>query len=207
MSVRTGPSASSLGTVRPMKGEATRARILEAARAEFAQHGIAGARVDRIAESAPANKAQLYAYFGNKEALFDTVFVQALEAIVDAVPIDATDLPGYAVRLYDDYVAHPEMVRLAAWHRLERRPTGPLTAQPPPRYQEKLDAVAAAQEAGHVDGSWAPADVFDMVIAISAAWSPASVTYAASAADAEAEHEGRRRVIRELVARAFAPQD
>ncbi|WP_250007866.1 TetR family transcriptional regulator [Actinoplanes sp. M2I2] len=186
-------------------GEATRARILEAARAEFAQHGIAGARVDRIAEQSRANKAQLYAYFGSKNALFDAVFSTALHAIVDAVPIDGTDLPGYAVRLYDEYLEHPELIRLAAWSRLERRPTGPLTAEPPPRAEEKLGNIAAAQAAGHIDKDLDPFDVFVTVIALSMAWSPASTTFTASSSDAESDHERRRHVLRTLVARAYAP--
>ena len=54
----------------------TRARILEAATAEFARYGLGGARVERIAERADANKRMLYYYFGSKEALF----LAALEA-------------------------------------------------------------------------------------------------------------------------------
>jgi AcrR family transcriptional regulator len=52
------------------KGSA-RARLLDAAFEEFAQHGLAGARVDRIAEAAQANKGLIYVYYGNKEQLFD----------------------------------------------------------------------------------------------------------------------------------------
>ena len=186
-------------------GEATRLRILDAALAEFAQYGIAGARVDRIAENARANKAQLYAYYGSKDALFDTVFAGALHQIVDNVPVDGTDLPGYAVRLYDEYLEHPELVRLATWSRLERRPTGPLTAEPTPRQAEKFADIAAAQAAGHIDQSFEPPDVLTTVIALSMAWSPASTTYAASLSEAEAEHDRRRELLRTLVARAYAP--
>src|SRR5712691_1278983 len=49
-------------------------RILAAATEEFTKHGIAGARVDRIAAAANSNKAMLYAYFGNKEQLFEAAF-------------------------------------------------------------------------------------------------------------------------------------
>ncbi|HEV3011213.1 MAG TPA: helix-turn-helix domain-containing protein, partial [Burkholderiales bacterium] len=45
----------------------TRARILEAATGEFARYGLGGARVDRIAARAKANKRMLYYYFGDKE--------------------------------------------------------------------------------------------------------------------------------------------
>jgi AcrR family transcriptional regulator len=53
--------------------EHSRARILAAARTEFAQHGFDGARVDRIAALAGLNKRMLYHYFGNKDDLFCAV--------------------------------------------------------------------------------------------------------------------------------------
>ena len=49
--------ATATETTKRRDAEATKARILEAATAEFAAHGIAGARVDRIAASAGANKS------------------------------------------------------------------------------------------------------------------------------------------------------
>src|SRR5437762_3058399 len=55
------------------RGAATYQRILDVATREFAQHGIAGARVERIVAAARTNKAQLYAYFGNKEKLFNAM--------------------------------------------------------------------------------------------------------------------------------------
>jgi AcrR family transcriptional regulator len=186
-------------------GEATRRRILDAARDEFAQHGLAGARVDRIADQAKANKAQLYAYFGNKESLFEIVFAESLEGIVEAVPVDGTDLAQYAVRLYDEYLRHPQLIRLAAWSRLERKSEGALTEKPTPRQAEKLQAIAAAQDAGYIDDALEPFDVLVTVIAISMAWSPASTTFTASAGDPESDHERRRRVIRTIVERAFRP--
>ena len=51
----------------------SRAAILEAAVAEFADDGIAGARTDAIARAAGVNKALLYYYFKDKEALYGAV--------------------------------------------------------------------------------------------------------------------------------------
>lgn len=104
--------------------EQTRARILEAATAEFSARGIAGARVDRIADAAACNKALLYSYFGNKEQLFDAVFAALVARLVAAHPIDAEHLDEYAGALVDSYVANPELVRLALWDRLERGGAG-----------------------------------------------------------------------------------
>ena len=59
-------------------------RILKAATAEFARHGLGGARVDRIAERAGANKRMLYYYYGNKEALFLAVMEASYSRIRNA---------------------------------------------------------------------------------------------------------------------------
>ncbi|KQY22235.1 hypothetical protein ASD16_16570 [Cellulomonas sp. Root485] len=95
-------------------------RILDAAADEFAERGLAGARVDRIAERAGANKQRIYAYFDSKDRLFDRVVEDQIEQLLDAVPFDAVDLPGYAVRLWQFNLAHPSLVRLLLWHALER---------------------------------------------------------------------------------------
>ena len=187
------------------RGEATRQRILAAASAEFAEFGIAGARVDRITAAARTNKAQLYAYFGSKDGLFDAVFVGSFEQIMDGVPIDATDLADWAVRLYDDYLVHPEVVRLATWARLERRPAGTLVPEPDRVDARKLAAIAAAQEAGLVTSSADPFDVFAMVISMSLAWGPVSNVYAAWADEDAALHDARREFLRESVRRAVGP--
>src|SRR5688572_31072547 len=59
---------------------ATKARILDAALREFATRGFAGARVNVIAGEARANKRMLYAYVGNKDALW----LATLEAVYTA---------------------------------------------------------------------------------------------------------------------------
>ena len=58
--------------------EESRAAILQAAIAEFAEHGIAGARTDAIAHVARVNKALLYYYFKDKDALYEAVLREAL---------------------------------------------------------------------------------------------------------------------------------
>ncbi|MEU8223583.1 TetR family transcriptional regulator [Kribbella sp. NPDC048915] len=106
----------------------TRTRILEAATEEFAARGIAGARVSRIAEVAGCNKAMLYAYFGNKDELFDAVFSASVEQYLDEVGFDVDDLPAYAGRVFDYFEEHPDRLRLSIWYRLERPDGQPLAA-------------------------------------------------------------------------------
>lgn len=68
----------------PRDPDATRARILTAAADEFAEHGVAGARYERIAARAHANKERIYAYFGNKEQLFTSVLEDRMPAFAEA---------------------------------------------------------------------------------------------------------------------------
>ncbi len=98
----------------------TRRRILAAATEEFAARGIAGARVNRIAELAGCNKAMLYAYFGSKDGLFDAVYTASVDIYLAEVGFDTADLPGYAGRVFDYFEEHPEHQRLNIWYRLER---------------------------------------------------------------------------------------
>ncbi len=75
------PRAASNGSVRARHPERTRTQILEAATDEFSARGLAGARVDSIANAAGVNKRMLYHYFGNKEDLFLAVLERAYEKI------------------------------------------------------------------------------------------------------------------------------
>jgi TetR/AcrR family transcriptional regulator len=67
------------------KPEESRAAILRAAVAEFAREGVAGARTDAIARSARVNKALLYYYFKDKEALYQAVLDEVFSGVRGAV--------------------------------------------------------------------------------------------------------------------------
>lgn len=157
--------------------EATRQRLLDAAAEEFAARGIAGARVDRIADAARSNKAQIYHYFGSKDGLFDAVFDRIVQATVSETPVDPTDLPEYAGRLFDRYQQHPEIQRLATWYRLERGPgTHPIGAIVASN-AAKVKAIAKAQEAGLLTTRFEPAVLLALVLSISGTWSSMTPEY------------------------------
>ncbi|WOC14290.1 TetR family transcriptional regulator [Gordonia sp. MP11Mi] len=98
----------------------TKRRILAAARAEFSEFGLAGARVDRIAEAGRVNKRSIYVHFGSKRDLFDLVVTMALTEMAEEVRFTADDLPAYAGSLFDYLAARPEVLRLTSWAGLER---------------------------------------------------------------------------------------
>jgi AcrR family transcriptional regulator len=99
--------------------ERTQQKILEAATADFARHGLGGARVDRIAERAGANKRMLYYYFGSKENVFLAVLEESYAQIRKAeraLDLEHRD-PREALRRLVDftwayYLAHPEFLTL-----------------------------------------------------------------------------------------------
>ncbi|MGR6321034.1 TetR family transcriptional regulator [Micromonospora soli] len=147
--------------------EDTRRRLLAAAADEFAQRGIAGARVDRIAAAAGANKALIYAYFGNKDQLFDAVFDALVVSTVAEVPIDADDLPGYAGRLFDRNQTHPQALRLLLWHSLERGGMAALPQAVTASNADKAAAIAAAQRSGQLPGRYSADELLLLVVGLS----------------------------------------
>jgi AcrR family transcriptional regulator len=152
--------------------EATRERILEAALAEFSAYGIAGARVDRIAQAAGCNKNLIYIYFEDKETLFTTVLMKHLMRVHEEQPFTPDDLPGFAGRLFDWAMANPDLMRLLAWSTLEQKGNG--SAERAGALRGKIAKLAAAQNAGQV-GSDFPADfLVTAIMSISMAWSVAS---------------------------------
>ena len=99
--------------------QATRARILKAAKREFALHGLGGARVDAISGRAKANKRMIYHYFGGKEALFTAVLEDAYLDIRTAErDLNLEDMEPEAAmdRLVEFtwryYLKHPEFLTL-----------------------------------------------------------------------------------------------
>lgn len=105
--------------VRLRDAERSQAAILLAARDEFAGHGLAGARVDRIAERAQVNKRLIYYYFNSKDDLFLAVLEQAYADIRAAErELHLRDMPPtQAIRrltefTWEYYLAHPEFLTL-----------------------------------------------------------------------------------------------
>jgi len=74
---------------------ATKAAIVAAALEEFAELGLAGARIDEIARAARVNKALLYYYFESKEHLYQGAVEQMFGVMTDALrrALDTADEP------------------------------------------------------------------------------------------------------------------
>ena len=115
MSKDTAPAVEE----RQRDADRSQAVILAAARDEFAEFGLGGARMDRIAERAALNKRLIYYYFEDKEKLFQAVLEQAYRDIreeerklnlLNAKPADA--LRKLVEFTWDYYLKHPEFLTL-----------------------------------------------------------------------------------------------
>src|ERR1039458_2734250 len=126
--------------------EGTRRRLKEAATAEFAAHGPDGTTMAAIAERAGINKERLYKYFGDKQALFETVLADELEKLAAAVTLTGAgldDIAEFAGHTFDYHAAHPELARLLQWEGLAGGPIADEVIRSA-HYRRKVQAVAAA---------------------------------------------------------------
>jgi AcrR family transcriptional regulator len=135
--------------------------ILAAARDEFAEFGLGGARMDRIAERAALNKRLIYYYFADKETLFQAVLEQSYRDIRQAeqqlnlLGVEPVDAVRRLVRFtWDYYLAHPEFLTLLnsanlhkARHLAESRRARELNSP-------VIETLAAVLERGRREGSF-----------------------------------------------------
>jgi AcrR family transcriptional regulator len=109
------------GRQRKPDAERTRREILAAARQEFAENGLSGARIDTIAARMRTNKRMIYYYFGSKEGLYLATLEQVyseIRSVEKELDLDSLT-PSDAVRriiefTFDYHEAHPDFVRLVS---------------------------------------------------------------------------------------------
>jgi AcrR family transcriptional regulator len=155
----------------PTSADSTSDRIVAAATVEFSRYGIAGARVERIAKAAKTSKERVYAYFSSKEDLYRFVAGRELAAVAQATRLDPTDLPGYAGRIHDYFIQHPERLRLMTWGQMELTPGQPQPDDPVQEsWRRKVEQLREAQDAGHLDRAWDPRDILVFVNQIAMSW-------------------------------------
>ena len=151
--------------------EASRAKILDAARIEFVTHGLSGGRVDRIAEQSGVNKNLIYHYFGSKDALYLEVLEriyadlrarQQDEDLRELAPVEG--MKRLVSSTFDHFVDTPDLIRLMsienihyAEHLKNSRTTKPL-------YGGLLDTIRIllkrGQEQGVFRGHVDPVDLY-----------------------------------------------
>lgn len=144
---------------RPRDPDRTKRDILVAAREEFVEHGLDGARIDRIAARAGANKRMLYHYVGNKEALYARVLLDAYREIregeaelhLGVLPprLAMEKLVGFT---FDHFRTHPWFLRLLATENIQRaaylRGMPEIRALHSPLVAQIREVLAAGEAAG-----------------------------------------------------------
>jgi TetR/AcrR family transcriptional regulator len=142
----------------------TRTKIMDAARDEFAAHGLAGARIDAIARRAGLSKQLLYHYFPSKEALFQEIlehkFGQHLASPSDEKGPGALFRQRFATASVD-----PVWVRFMTWEAAEREAEGEIAAEDQRRASLARGAERiAAQQAEGVLPAELPTELLQLAI-------------------------------------------
>ncbi|HZY15781.1 MAG TPA: TetR/AcrR family transcriptional regulator [Ramlibacter sp.] len=154
----TSPPA---GEERLRDADRSQGTILAAARDEFAEHGLGGARVDRIAERAGLNKRLIYYYFEDKDKLFQAVLEQTYRDIrTQEANLRLLQLePATAVRrlvefTWNYYLDHPEFLTLLNSANLHRARHLAESKRARELNSPVIETLASVLERGRRDGSF-----------------------------------------------------
>jgi len=149
---------------------------LKAAVAEFAEHGIAGARTDAIARAAQVNKALLYYYFEDKDALYEAVLDHVFSGLrARVMPVLESKLPPRQKMLeylgaYFDYIAaNPRFPRVvqAEWMRSGAR-SAPMQRVAKKYFRPIFKKVAGILRMGIAAGEFRPVNPMDFLPSVAA---------------------------------------
>lgn len=190
--------------------EGTRQRLSDAALVEFAARGFDGTTVGAIAARAGVNKERLYAYFGDKKALWDLVLSTELQRLASAVAlagVELDDIGEFAGATFDYHAAHPELGRLLQWEGLQDAQPADAVGRTA-HYRDKVDRFAAAQQQGLLDGGLDPAHLTFALIALAAWWQTVpqlAEMITGSGPHDQQETARRRRFVVEAARRLAAP--
>jgi AcrR family transcriptional regulator len=190
---------------RPRDSRATKELLLAAASAEFSEYGLAGARIDRIAERAGANKRLLYVYFGDKEKIFDAVIERQIGVVAEMIPLTPDDLAGYAAARFDHMLKNPQAARIAGWRAFER--IEPTDAERH-AFKMKVNAIAKAQREGKLYDGMPALDLLAIVLRMTESWlsaPPALLAAAGKEPMSPARLRQHRKALVEAVRRITEP--
>ncbi len=160
---------------RPNDPDETRSNILEVAAREFADKGLAGARIDEIAEKTNSSKRMIYYYFGGKDELYRAVLersyssIRAREAEADfeSLPADQA-LRAQIEHSFDYHVQHPEFVRLVMNENIHHGAHIGHIEGLKDRNRSVIASLKAIIDKGVAAGQFRPVDPVDLHMSISA---------------------------------------
>jgi AcrR family transcriptional regulator len=153
------PRSAASAETRPRDADRSQKDILDAALAEFAEFGLGGARMDRIADKAGINKRLIYYYFENKESLFLAVLERAYANIrgeeqqlnlTHTEPIEA--IRRLIAFTWNHYLAHPEFLTLLNSENLHRARHLKQSTKVRTMHSPLVQTIADVLERGHKSG-------------------------------------------------------
>lgn len=149
----------------------TKDRLLKAAFEEFSKRGFAGARVDEIATKAGANKALIYQYYGDKEALFKHVLELKLQQMGQIATDDPERFPEVIGEFFDFHAANPWVTRLMLWEALDfgGKPV-PNESERKKHLAEHVGQIERFQREGVIDPSFDPRQLLMTLIGMVTVW-------------------------------------
>jgi len=152
------------------------ADIIEVATREFAEKGLAGARIDVIAEAMRTSKRMIYYYFGSKEGLYIRVLeeayrhIRAIEAGLHLEDLPPEDALRRLVAFTVDYqLANPDFIRLVMTENIHRGEYLKQSKEIQRLNVPAIEGLRSVYERGVADGVFRPGiDPVDLHMSISA---------------------------------------
>jgi TetR/AcrR family transcriptional regulator len=152
--------------------EESRAAILQSAICEFSREGVAGARTDAIARAARVNKALLYYYFKDKEALYGAVLDEVFGGLTTTViKVLSQDIPprekilAYAGAHFDYVASHPSYPRIvqSEMMRAGRGSAGQLERIAKQYFRPLFGKISELLKAGQITGEFRQVDPLQFI--------------------------------------------
>jgi AcrR family transcriptional regulator len=149
--------------------DALKDKLLDAAIDEFSEVGLSGARVDRIAQRAGANKQLIYYYFGDKHGLFDAAIrkmASRFGEVRSSLPVEPRNRPA---AYFKAAIQDQKLVRMLQWEALAIGENEAVDEQARAAWARSgVAALRAEQRAGRIPPELDCAQLFLSMQALSA---------------------------------------
>jgi len=194
----------------PRDAERTRRLLREAAAVEFAEHGLHGTTVERIAARAGVNKERLYKYFGDKAALFAAVVSEQLTRIATDLPLavgSVAEVAEFAARAFDYQLDHSDLGRLVVWEGISDSGLLPDEGVRTRLYRDKVALLRDAQDAGTISSAIPAPHLLFLLLSLASWWgaAPQLARMITGAPNGDMDRSARRAAVAEAAYRLAHP--
>lgn len=156
-----------------LRADATRTKILKAARSLFVKWGFSATSIGAIAEKAKINHSLIFHHFGSKEGLWSAVkqgIVEDSNKLCPTVPELTLPLSDFLQQLITQniffYRNNPDIVRMINWQRLEYEKKKQIGITLSPQAKSWLIAFKHYQTNGSIASSLRPEFIMTLVLSI-----------------------------------------